>query len=90
MREDQELSGTGITSFHIKCVIYCCIGGFPGGSVGKESACNVGDLGSILGSRRSPGEGNGKPTPVFLAEKSYGQRSLAGYSLWGRKESDMA
>ena len=31
----------------------------PGGSVGKESACNAGDAGSIPGSRRSPGEGNG-------------------------------
>ena len=35
--------------------------GFPGGSDGKESACNVGDLGSIPGSRRSPGGGNGNP-----------------------------
>ena len=35
--------------------------GFPGGSDGKESACNVGDLGSIPGSGRSPGEGNGNP-----------------------------
>ena len=33
--------------------------GFPGGSDGKESACNVGDLGLIPGFRRSPGEGNG-------------------------------
>ena len=33
--------------------------GFPGGSDGKESACNSGDPGSILGSGRSPGEGNG-------------------------------
>ena len=31
--------------------------GFPGGSDGKESACSAGDLGSILGSGRSPGEG---------------------------------
>ena len=35
--------------------------GFPGGSDGKESACNAGDLGSILGSGRSPGEGNCNP-----------------------------
>ena len=34
---------------------------FPGGSDGKESACNEGDLGSIPGSARSPGEGNGNP-----------------------------
>jgi len=33
--------------------------GFPGGSKGKESACYVGDLGLILESRRSSGEGNG-------------------------------
>ena len=35
--------------------------GFPSGSDGKESACNEGDLGSIPGSGRSPGEGNGYP-----------------------------
>ena len=33
--------------------------GFPSGSDGKESACKAGDLGSIPGSGRSPGEGNG-------------------------------
>ena len=36
-----------------------CFPGFPGGSVGKESACSVGELGSIPGSGRSPDEGNG-------------------------------
>ena len=35
--------------------------GFPGGSAGKESACNVGDLGSIPGLGRSPGEGIAYP-----------------------------
>ena len=35
--------------------------GFPGGSDGKESACNAGDLGLIPGSGRSPAEGNGNP-----------------------------
>jgi len=35
--------------------------GFLCGSAGKESACNVGDLGSIPGLRRSPGEGKGNP-----------------------------
>ena len=35
------------------------IGGFPGGSDGKESACNAGHPGPILGSGRSPGQGNG-------------------------------
>ena len=38
--------------------MYLCMG-FPGGSVGKESACNAGDLGSIPGLGRSPGEGKG-------------------------------
>ena len=33
--------------------------GFPGGSDGKESACNAGDLGSVPGLGRSPGEGHG-------------------------------
>ena len=54
--------------------------GFPGGSEGKASACNVGDPGSIPGSGRSPGEGNGNPTPVSLHGKSHGQRSLVDYS----------
>ena len=35
--------------------------GFPGGSDGKESACNAGDLGCILGLGKYPGEGNGNP-----------------------------
>ena len=35
--------------------------GFPGGSAGRESACNAGDLGSIARSGRSPGERNGNP-----------------------------
>ena len=39
--------------------------GFPGSSDGKESACNVGDLGSILGLGRSPGEGNGNSVQYF-------------------------
>ena len=38
-----------------------CIKGFPGGAEVKVSACNVGDLGSIPGLGRSPGEGNGNP-----------------------------
>ena len=53
--------------------------GFPGGSDGKVSACKEEDLGSISGSGRSPGEGNGT-TPVFLPGESHGQRSLVGYS----------
>ena len=43
----------------------------------NESTCQAGDAGSIPGSGRVPGGGNGKPTPVFLPGKSHGQRSLA-------------
>ena len=42
--------------------------GFPGGSEGKASACNAGDLGSILGLGRSPGEGNGNPLQYSCLE----------------------
>ena len=99
---------------------------FPGGSEDKASACNAGDLGSIPGLGRSPGEGIGNllqysclgnsmdrgawwaiihgvaksqtrlsdftftfTFPVFLPGKFHGQRSLVGYSPWGRKELDM-
>ena len=56
---------------------------FPGGSDGKESACNVGDLGSIPGLGRSPREENGNPTPLFLPGESHGWRSLVGCQSMG-------
>ena len=59
--------------------------GFPGGSDGKQPACNAGDPGSIPGSGRSPGGGNSS----ILAGESHGQRSLAGYSPWSHKELDV-
>ena len=42
--------------------------GFPGSSAGKESTCNVGDPGSIPGSGRSAGEGNGNPLQYSCME----------------------
>ena len=45
--------------------------GFPCGSAGRESACNVRDLGSIPGLGRSPGEGNKPSTPVFWPGEVY-------------------
>ena len=63
--------------------------GFPGVSDGKESACNVGDLGSISALGRFPGEGTGNPLHYALPGKFQGQRSLAGYSQWGPKELDV-
>ena len=68
----------------------CMHVGSPGGASGKASACNAGDVrdsGSIPGSGRSSGEGNGNPS-VFLPGESHGQRSLTGYSPQGHKESD--
>ena len=53
---------------------------FPGGSDGKESTCNVGDLGSISGLGRSPGGGHGNPLQYSCLENPHGQRSLEGYS----------
>ena len=63
--------------------------GFPGGSDGKESICNAGDLGSIPGLGRYPGGEHGNPLQYFCLENPHGQRSLAGYSPWGHKELDM-
>ena len=60
--------------------------GFPGGSDGKESACNAGGLGLVLGPGRSLGEGHGNPLQ-YSCLKCHGQRSLAGYSPWDGKES---
>ena len=44
--------------------------GFPGGSAGKVSACNAGDLGSVPGSGRSPGGGNGNPLQYSCLENA--------------------
>ena len=44
--------------------------GFPGGSDGKESTCNTGDPGSVSGSGRSPGRGNGYPLQYSYLENS--------------------
>ena len=55
---------------------------FPGGSAGKESACNIGDLGSIPWLWRSPGEGNSYPLQHSGLENSMCRP-------WGCKESDM-
>ena len=66
--------------FSIPVII--CYMGFPGGSVGKESAHKVGDLGPIPGLGSSLGEGNDYPLHYSGLENSL-------YSLWGHKELDM-
>ena len=50
--------------------------GFPRGSDGKSSACNVGDLDSIPGSGRSPGKGNGNPLQYSCLENSMDRAAL--------------
>ena len=62
---------------------------FPGGSAGKESACNAEDLGSISGLGRPPGGELGNLLQYSCLENPHGQRSLAGYSPWGHTEWDM-
>ena len=65
--------------------------GFPGGSVGKESACNSRDVGEHEFNprlRNIPWRRTWQPTPIFLPGESHGQRSLAGYCPWGDKELD--
>ena len=59
--------------------------GFPGGSDGKESTCNVGDLGLIPGLGRSPGGGDGNPFQSSCLKNPHGQRSLTGCSPWGHR-----
>ena len=51
----------------LSCIFFL---GFPGGSDGKASACNAGNLGSIPGLGRSPGEGNGNPFQYSCLENS--------------------
>ena len=57
--------------------------GFPAGSEGKESTCNAGDPGSIPGSGRPPGEGNGYPLQYSCLENPMDQRSLARATVHG-------
>ena len=58
-------------------------------SDGKKSTCNAEDMGLIPRLGRFPGGGHGNPLQYSRLENPHGQRSLAGYSPWGGKESDM-
>ena len=62
--------------------------GFPGDSDGKESTFNARDLCLIPELGRFPGGGHGNPLQYSCLENPHGQRRMAGYSLWGRKELD--
>ena len=74
------------TGIHYK--LYNTIVGFPGGSGGKESACNVGDPGSIPGSGRSPREWNDNPFQDSCLGNPMDRGAWESYSPWGHKESD--
>ena len=66
--------------------------GFTGGSVVNNLPANAGHPGGIVlihGLERFPWRRKWQLIPVFLPGKSHGQRSLAGYSPWDCKESDM-
>ena len=72
----------------ISLVHYLNVGEPAGGSDGKESACNAGDLDSIPGLGRSPGAGHGNPLQYSCLENPIDKRRLAGCSPWGRTEPD--
>ena len=59
----------------------------PRQSSGTESACEFGRRGLDPWVKKIPWRRKWQPIPVFLPEKFYGQRSLAGYSPWDHKES---
>ena len=63
--------------------------GFCGGSDGEESICNVRDLGSVPRLGRSLGGGHDNPLQNSFVENLQGQKSLAGYSPGGSKDSDL-
>ena len=62
--------------------------GFPHSSVGKESDCNAGDLGSIPGSGRCPGEGNGNPLQYSCLENPMDSGAWQA-TVYESQESDM-
>ena len=74
-----------LISFTVNSPVLLMATGFPGGSEGKEPACNAGDPGLIPGLGRSPGGGYGDPLQYSCLENPQGERRLTGYSPWGRK-----
>ena len=73
---------------HTACRVLVPQQGFPGSSNDKKFTCHEGNLGLIPGLGRSPGRGHGNPLQYSCLENPHGQRSLAGYGPWRRKESD--
>ena len=77
----------GKPTLHIVDIFCFLVGGFPDGSAGKESACQCRRCRFDPWVGKIPWRRKWQPTPVLLPRESHGQRSLAGYSLWGHKES---
>ena len=63
--------------------------GFPGGSEGKESACDSGDPGSISGSGNSPGDRNRYPLQYSCLENSMDREACQAYSPWGLSQKQL-
>ena len=85
----KDLTGQQEHKGVIQDILQVCIHlwGFPQWFSGKESTCNAGGSGLILGLGRFPGGGMATQSSI-LTQKSHGQRSLVGYSPQGHKESD--
>ena len=83
----QKLSTLTWSFLCLSTYLFTCLG-FPDVSVGKKILlhCRRHRFDSWV--RKIPWRRAWQPTPVFLPGESYGQRSLVGYSPWGRKESD--
>ena len=61
------------------------LGSFPGGSVSKESDCNIGDIGLFPGLGRFLEGGHGNPLQYSCLDNPYGQRSQTGQSMWSQR-----
>ena len=88
MYEFNSCSAYSKSSGNYQGMRFVCQVGFPGGSDGKESTSNAGDLGSIPGLGRCPREGHGNPLQYSCLKNPCRQTSLVAHSPWGHKESD--
>ena len=70
-------------------IVYGLAKSLPGGSVGKESACNAGDTGLVPGLGRSPGGGHGNPLQYFCLENPMNRGAWWATVQAATKEQDM-
>ena len=76
----------------VRVCVYMLVKGFPGGASGEETACQCRRCKRCrfdLWVWKIPWRKAWQPTPVFLPGEAHGQRSLAGYSPYDRKESNV-